>query len=307
MKLSNRPDVLARLSRGDANMPDYDGFTIAQQLPEVKFEAAVNELLHVHYLLCENKHPANNPKAHVLSQSATIRAVLFNFNPPLKFSVEWLLERLFEQKPESLPVPVAPTRHFCIALCASKIHATIKNIGDMIGWEDDQNTVSPRTAAAKQSLLSLIPHITPQEISNKPTLYRLVLDHGDFGIHNMSITDECAVTSVFDWETGCIVPAILSDGSYNATPAEYDAYMKWATQYINVLYEKTPEYKTAIQAGKDARSLWFALRRWRGDDPEDYFGALGAWTETRIKELAVGEENLSDESRIDVESYRKTR
>lgn len=46
-------------------------------------------------------------------------------------------------------------------------------------------------------------------------IYRLVLEHGDFGIHNMSITmdtdDLPKITSLYDWETGCIVPAILSD------------------------------------------------------------------------------------------------
>ena len=182
----------------------------------------------------------------------------------------------------------------------------------MIGWEDDHNTVGPVAAAAKQSLLRLIPHIMPQEIADKPTLYRLVLDHGDFGIHNMSITtDEYTVTSLFDWETGCIVPAILSDPlmavevdlvtdenaapsitrvSKDATQDERVNHMKWATQYINVLYEKAPGYKTAIQAGRDARHLWFALRDWRGDDPEGYFGALGDWAETRLEELAVNRE-----------------
>jgi len=84
----------------------------------------------------------------------------------------------------------------------------------MIGWESDNNTVGPIAAAAKQSLLRLIPHIMPTDSDQTP-LYRLVLDHGDFGIHNMSITMDAngqpLVTSLYDWETGCIVPAILSD------------------------------------------------------------------------------------------------
>jgi len=113
-----------------------------------------------------------------------------------------------------LPIPVAPTREFCVALFMSKIEATIKNIGDMIGWEEDNATVGPIAAAAKQSLLRLIPHIMPAD-NDQPSLYSLVLDHGDFGIHNMSITVDAngqpLVTSLYDWETGCIVPAILSD------------------------------------------------------------------------------------------------
>ena len=46
-----------------------------------------------------------------------------------------------------------------------------------------------------------------------PDFYRLVLEHGDFGIHNISITKEenMKITSLYDWETGCIVPALLSD------------------------------------------------------------------------------------------------
>lgn len=87
-------------------------------------------------------------------------------------------------------------------------------MGGMIGWEDDNNTVGPVAAVAKQSLLRLIPHILPAD-SSEASLYRLVLDHGDFGIHNMSITINAngspRVTSLYDWETGCIVPAILSD------------------------------------------------------------------------------------------------
>lgn len=45
LKLSNRPDIVARLARGDVNMPDYGGFPVHVQVLEVKFEAAVYELL----------------------------------------------------------------------------------------------------------------------------------------------------------------------------------------------------------------------------------------------------------------------
>ena len=36
---------MARLARGDVNMPDFDGFPIERQAPEALFEAAVYELL----------------------------------------------------------------------------------------------------------------------------------------------------------------------------------------------------------------------------------------------------------------------
>lgn len=45
MRLSNRQDIIARLARGDVNMPDYDGFPIDAQIIEVKFEVAVYVLL----------------------------------------------------------------------------------------------------------------------------------------------------------------------------------------------------------------------------------------------------------------------
>jgi hypothetical protein len=51
--------------------------------------------------------------------------------------------------------------------------------------------------------------------SGQTSLYRLVLEYGDFGIYNISIiidtNGQPLVTSLYDWETGCIVPAILSD------------------------------------------------------------------------------------------------
>ena len=128
----------------------------------------------------------------------------------------------------------------------------------MIGWEDDGHTVGPIAAAAKQSLLRLVPHIMPTD-GDQTSLYRLVLDHGDFGIHNMSITRDSngrpLVTSLYDWETGCIVPAILSDPlmavvvdlvtdenaapsvtrvSDDATPNDCAQYIIWAREYFKV-------------------------------------------------------------------------
>lgn len=151
-----------------------------------------------------------------------------------------------------------PTREFCIALFTAKIEATIGNIGDRIGWEDDNNTVGPIAAAAKQLLLRLIPHIIPAG-GDQISLYRLVLDHGDLGVHNMSVTMDAngqpLVTSLYDWETGCIVPAILSDPLMavtvdlvtdeeaapsitrvpdDATPSDHAQYMTWARQYFEV-------------------------------------------------------------------------
>ena len=43
--LSNGLDIVARLARGDVNMPNFPGFPIGMQAPEAKFEAAVYKLL----------------------------------------------------------------------------------------------------------------------------------------------------------------------------------------------------------------------------------------------------------------------
>ncbi|KAI0863364.1 3-hydroxybutyryl-CoA dehydratase [Xylaria cubensis] len=347
-KLSNGLDIVARLARGDVNMPDFDGFPIHVQVPEVKFEAEMYQLLQsepdilasrllyyrvpVQYEGPKLEHPKDiagrrllvfqkiegennlwytlNPsqRSHLLVQAAHIRASLYKFQVPPGFASTWLRERLFEQKPESFPIPIAPTREFCVALFTSKIEATIKSIGDMIGWEDDHNTVGPVAAATKESLLRLIPHIMPAG-HDENLLYRFVIDHGDFGIHNMSIAMDASglplVTSLYDWETGCIVPAILSDPQMVLVVDEdaaaaltrlprivtadgLDEIATWPRLYFDALFLDVPDYKRAIiQAGKDARYLWFALRNWRGDDPEGYFGDLGAWAEKRIKEIVV--------------------
>ncbi|TVY33320.1 hypothetical protein LOCC1_G008119 [Lachnellula occidentalis] len=354
-KLSNRPDIVARLARNDVNMPGFDGFSIERQTPEAKFEAVVLDLLrsepdimasHLlhHRIPVQHVGPrlevpqdiagrrlflfertegeknvwtilSSEQQANLLAQSARIRASLFNLNLLVDIPAIWLRERLFEQKPESIPVPVAPTREFCVALFTSKIEATIKNVGDMIGWESDNSVVGPIAAAAKQSLLRLIPNIMPAG-GDQTSLYRLVLEHGDFGIHNMSISmnadGQPIVTSLFDWETACILPAILSDPSMavivdliideetspsftrvskDATKEDRAQYMTWSRQYFKVLFDQAPDYERAIQAGKDARHLWFALREWRGDDSEGYFGDLGLWAEKRMEELRVDDRN----------------
>lgn len=188
----------------------------------------------------------------------------------------------------------------------------------MIGWPEDKATVGPIAYKAKHSLLRLIPHILLPETS-PPSLYRLVLEHGDWGIHNMTITEDSKsrplITSVFDWETGSIWPAIFSDPlmaiycdlvtdedaqpaitrvDNDEAPAMRAQYTKWSRHYFKVLYEAAPQYEEVIKAGRDVRHLWFTLRDWRGDDAEGYFGELGAWAEKRIKELGV-EEGVKEE------------
>ena len=197
----------------------------------------------------------------LLDQMAHIRAALFSYNPPLSFASDHLHSRIFDFMPKKLAMPVALTRAFWIHVLQSKIQATIRNEGDMIAWPSDEVTVGPVAFAAKQSLLRAIPWIMPEETKDTPFLYRFVLEHGDFGIHNASITLDAngdpLVTSIYDWETGCIVPALLSDPQVsihvdltvgddgeprvtrlwkNDTDEELQTYASWAHHYIHVRY-----------------------------------------------------------------------
>lgn len=163
--------------------------------------------------------------------------------------------------PKSLSLPVTLTREFWMHVMESKINATIRSEGDMIGWEDDNETVGPVALAAKESLLRALSHIMPAEDPDQ-CLYRLVLEHGDFGIHNVTIkhsgsgNEKPLVISLYDWETGFIAPAILSDplvavnpvdlipdvnGEPSvtrvpeyATPSDLETYAAWARDYMQV-------------------------------------------------------------------------
>ena len=55
----------------------------------------------------------------------------------------------------------------------------------MIGWEDVNATVGSRCGGSKE--ISLKIHPTYHSFTRRQGLYRLVLEHGDFEIHNMSI------------------------------------------------------------------------------------------------------------------------
>jgi hypothetical protein len=72
----------------------------------------------VSHLFCSS---CTNPSLAYLLAQSRIRASLFNFNLPLDFAAVWLRERPFEQKPEMLTVPVAPTREFCFAFSRPRL------------------------------------------------------------------------------------------------------------------------------------------------------------------------------------------
>jgi hypothetical protein len=194
----------------------------------------------------------------LLNQLADIRATLFNFAVPDELAYYCLHDRLFNFKLAKFAVPVAPTHKFWMHVLATKIEATIRNPGDMVGWEDDEETVGPVASSAKKSLLSVLPLILPSEDAGG-RLYRHVLEHGDYEIHNVSIKTSPdglpLVTSVFDWETACMVPAFLADPlvavigadlgaggdgkSYVARPQDQpqldlDLYGTWTRRYNEV-------------------------------------------------------------------------
>ena len=250
----------------------------------------------------------------ITADAARVRAALFNFDIPHEFAVQWLRTRLFKHIPDSFDVPVAPTREFCIAMFNSRIEATIGNLGDMIGWPSDKSVVGPIAAAAKQSLLRFIPHILPKPTESLPEgpLYRFTLEHGDFGIHNVTIAEwsdhSPTITSLFDWATGAIWPAILTDPemavlvdlkldgnakpSFSRTPGDatkqdLEDYQTWTEHYFKCLYEEAPDYERVVHAARDARYLWFNLKAWRGESSEGFFKDLGDWAEKRMGEFGV--------------------
>ncbi|KAJ6494847.1 hypothetical protein C8R47DRAFT_974143 [Mycena vitilis] len=247
-----------------------------------------------------NAWPDDEAKSlKVLTQCAHIRAALFLFKVPLDFVKLWLPRR--PPNPKVDPIIIAPTRHFAAQFLTKKVEEVIKNEGDMIGWGSDHTVVGPIAARAKESLLRIIPLVLPRD-GDQNSLYRLVLDHDDFGLHNMSIADE-SVTSVFDWDTAHIVPAILSDPQLvlwgeltvdeDGAPIVTGEVLRdeealFLQGYAKHYHQATPNYIPAIKAGKDARHIWFALKFWRGADPENFFGDLGTWADRRWEELTKG-------------------
>ncbi|GAB1314711.1 hypothetical protein MFIFM68171_04921 [Madurella fahalii] len=349
-KLSVQREILVRLGRSDVNMPNYDGFGMDFLLGDMTFETEVYGLLEHSEIpvsrLLYFRLPAQYPgpatdvpadlagqrvivfekvdgrdnvwgglsvegKRSVLTQAPRIRASLFKFVVPADFAETWFLPRTFKFMPKQLPLPFAPTREFWTAILRSKIEATIGEEAETIGWEDDNNIVGPRAAKAKQSLLRFISHLLPGGVENE-WLYRPVLEHGDYGVHNMSVMVDISgkprVTSLYDWETGYLVPAILADPEMavfvdltadesgrpritrvdgDVTPDYCSEYMNYAAYYLKDLYSGAPGFQRAIVAGGDVRYLWFALKNWRGEEPEEFFGSLGDWADRRISEAGA--------------------
>lgn len=178
----------------------------------------------------------------LLAQAATIRAAMLNLELPSAFISRWIMWRAFQPAgaalvpSQLLPAPIGGSRDFCISMFTARVEALIKNEGHVVvvvgreGEDQDPDrhqdhalVSSPRAlrlAAAKHSILRFLPHMLPPEEGGGDGaegrgFYRLVLQHDDYGIHNMSILvddgQQVSITSVFDWESASIVPVILSE------------------------------------------------------------------------------------------------
>jgi len=223
---------------------------------------------------------------------------------PPNFVSSWMTRR--PPCASSLSVDIAPTRDFAIAFLTAKLDEAVPDSGT-IDWDENRTVVGPAAMRAKQLLLQLIPLVMPSE-GDQLDLYRLVLEHGDFGLHNMTITNAPSVTSLYDWESGHIVPAILSDPQMSIyvdlgidgdgrpaisrlwegiTDEERAEYVCYAEHYYRILAEQEPRYLHAIKAGRDARYIWSALKAWREEDHEKHFEELIPWAEERLAQVAI--------------------
>ncbi|PNY29795.1 Uncharacterized protein TCAP_00295, partial [Tolypocladium capitatum] len=380
VKLANRPDIVARLSRGDVNTPGFRGSTLEKkQLWHGHFELATYDALQplagafsrrplyhrdpvqpgggyvltqpqgitgrrlflfekaegerydyvrwralsseqkvrwkdgTHYSLAYSVELLTEvPQSCLLVRSARAAATLFKFPLPADYVSAWLVDRIFGSELDLCLLTMQPTREFCMALLAARIECTFRRCHCRFASRLDYSSASALLSAARDSLLRLVPRVLPRMRKglDEATLYHFVLDHGDFGIHNMTVAkdaqDNPYISSVYDWEAGAIVPALFSepkmvvtadlvvdedgepsvsrwgDGDGMQKMAEYVA---WSREYYKALFAEVPEYRLAIKAGRDARHIWFALRDCENEDEAKHLAQLGAWADAKLAEL----------------------
>ncbi|KAJ3457056.1 hypothetical protein MRS44_014197 [Fusarium solani] len=121
-----------------------------------------------------------------------------------------------------------------------------------------------------------------------------------------------SITSIFDWETGCIVPFALSEitflvAGWNLTidedgePSVYvrpgwapnleerDKNQECSAEFVKEIVRQAPYMEEVIHKVKEARYLWVKLNKWRGQNPEEFFGELGDWAEKRLAERGLSD------------------
>ncbi|EQK99155.1 3-hydroxybutyryl-CoA dehydratase [Ophiocordyceps sinensis CO18] len=237
-------------------------------------------------------------KNFLLAQSAQAPARLFEYWLPAEYAWTWLPVRLAELQQRQASRDVAPTRDFCEYMMHARIDFALARFAPRA------LDLFSRVATVRGILHWLVPRVLPHAGNglSEAALYRLVLDHGDFGMHNMTIaTDKRGwpwITSVYDWEGASIVPAVLSEpkmvvtadlvlddegeptvsrwGDGDSLP-RMDEYLGWSREYYRELFRQSPEYQRVIEASKDARIIWFAMRGLETAEPGALFSRLYEW------------------------------
>ncbi|KYK56479.1 hypothetical protein DCS_03479 [Drechmeria coniospora] len=249
--------------------------------------------------------PLNSWWKHtILASSAAAAASLFMYNPPSPFCRRWLVSRVLGDEPQVYELIVEPTRDFCFALVAARIYNTFVYLQKKLSGQPELRFAYP-LSTVENCLLQLLPIFMPKVGSEEDErkLYRLVLDHGDFGMHNMTIVRDhqlcrTEITSVYDWEAATIVPAVLSeprmvvtvdlvldaDGNPSISrwgdgdrPGRLKEYKIWTKYYFQKLFSAAPEYESVIKSALEIRRIWFALRDCREGDAVRQFNRLGTW------------------------------
>ncbi|KAG9257194.1 uncharacterized protein F5Z01DRAFT_696657 [Emericellopsis atlantica] len=342
VRLHDQRIIVARVSRGDLNKTGFDAHAMVEQMMHDRFELDAYDALSVlgYPFDCRPLHHRDPIRAGSDFYQTNQGRRLFLFQKAGGFTYDYprwrilntrqkVWERSLGEPIEDCPISVQPSREFCIALLTAKIEATLGHRGRDIDLDKGFHAHKPELEAAREALLRLVPRVLPRSTTrlSEEKLYRFVLDHGDFGVHNMTIdkddTGQPYVTSVYDWEGGSVVPAILSEPKMvttvdlvidgrgkpsisrwgdGDTPDKMAQYRRWTKHYykvctvleslfkanflLKVLFAEAPDYKRIIHAGLDARRIWFGLR----DDqaashPDAHFAQLGDWARKRNREL----------------------
>ncbi|KAM4057244.1 3-hydroxybutyryl-CoA dehydratase [Hirsutella rhossiliensis] len=250
-------------------------------------------------------------KSFLLAQSARVAATLFQYRLPAEYASTWLPVRITEHQQNYVSQrEVTPTRDFCASLLHTRIEAALSRLALRLPH------LAPRALLVRQDLDWLVPRVLPQAGNglSETALYRFVLDHGDFGIHNMTIaTDDHGrpyITSVYDWEAASIVPALLSEPKMVVTadlvvndegePAisrwgdgdsisHMGEYLEWSNEYYKELFRQSPEYRGVIMASGDARRIWFAMREFEVEDHRQRLVWLSGWARRKVAEYRAKE------------------
>ncbi|UNI13915.1 hypothetical protein JDV02_000610 [Purpureocillium takamizusanense] len=141
-------------------------------------------------------------KSRLLREAADAAARLFEFEPSQAFSSTWMRRRASGLDFQSPPADFPASRQACEVLLKNKVRDTVQRAASNYhGMKKSQLSRLDTLEKTLQQLCScLLPQ--PRSYQDENMLYRFVLDHGDFGIHNMTIApadaDNMRITSVFD-------------------------------------------------------------------------------------------------------------